>query len=307
MDYLKAGSVLIIIIFCISCSQNRNPSTEETINSGTLFISVDESLKPLMEAEFTVFSYLNPKARLVISYKPEKEVMAEFKSDSTKAVILARELNSDEMNYFRSISFIPRALPFAKDGITILVNAENKKDSFTMAELKLMLTGNHKWNELGGNINNNVNVVFDNQTSSAVRWIQDSIMKRESFSSQCFAVNSNPEVIRYVMEHENAVGIIGNSWVSDLDDSNVVNALRKVKKAKIALSDTAEYLQPFQSEIETGRYPLSRMIYTIQRDGKVGLGTGVQRFLYDERGQLIVLKFGMMPYRQPERSVEFKQ
>jgi phosphate transport system substrate-binding protein len=307
MDYFKAGSVFFLILLFTGCGGNKSQPAEESINSGTLFISVDETLKPLMEAEFTVFSYLNPKAKLVVSYIPEMQALEEFRKDSTRAVILSRNLTSDEMDYFRSISFVPRALPFAKDGIAFLVNAENKKDSFTVDELRRIFSGNLEWKDLGGNVKGKVNMVFDNMASSTVRWIRDSITGKTHFSSQCFAVQINPEVIKYVMENENAIGVIGNSWVSDLDDSNVVKALHKVKKARIALNDTSEYLQPFQTEIETDRYPLSRMIYSIQRDGKVGLGTGVQRFLYDERGQLIVLKFGMMPFRQPERSLEFRQ
>lgn len=298
----RLNSLLVCCItVCVSCTFNNNPKAgkDDSLHSGTIIVSVDETLKPLMEAEATVFQYLYPDAHLRMQYLPEREVLESFRSDSGRVAIITRELTKEEVDYFLTIRFNPRSIPFAKDGISLIAGSSFAKDSMTVAELKKLLTA--------GDEKNNTSVVFDNTGSSTVRWLKDSLLKSESMGKHCFACDGNLKVIDYVKTHGNAIGIIGNSWLSDRDDSTVQNNLKSVKRIRLALADTSEYVEPFQSEIETGRYPLSRMVYCIQRDGKIGLGTGFQRFLYDEKGQLVVLKSGMMPYRNPERTIEFKQ
>jgi phosphate transport system substrate-binding protein len=300
MNFLKLFIVFLCCASLVACSPSKTAKkqNDDTIISGTIRVSVDESLKPLMEAEFNVFGFFNPKASLTVTYKPEHDVLNDFTSDSASAIIVTRELTPEEMNYFKSIQYVPRSMPFAKDGISLIVNKKNTLDSFTVNELKLILTGKAE---------KNTNVVFDNSASSTVRWLKDSLLKTESLAKNCFTLQTNPEVIKYISEHENAIGIIGTSWISNLDDSNVVNVMKTVKRARIAAGGSEEYLEPFQSEIATGRYPLARTIYCIQRDEKVGLSSALQRFLYDEKGQIIVLKFGLMPYTLPERSLHFNE
>lgn len=298
MSFLK---VVILFLYCATltaCIQDKSTKkqNDDTIVSGTIRVSVDESLQPLMKAEFDVFGFLNPGAHLIVSYKPEHEVLSDFRNDSASAIILTRELNEGEMNYFKNIRYVPRSMPFALDGIALIVNKNNSLDSYSVNDLRRILTGK---------ASKNTNVIFDNSGSSTVRWLKDSILKKENLATNCFTLQNSPEVINYISGHENAIGIIGTSWISNLDDTNVVNILKTVKRAKIASTGSDVYLEPYQSEIATGRYPLTRKVYCIQRDEKVGLSSSLQRFLREEKGQIIVLKFGLMPFQLPERSVHF--
>lgn len=298
MNLFKFLVTLFFLFEIFSCNQNGNTvkKEEDTMTTGTIRVTVDETLKPLMEAEFNVFAYQYPEAHLIVSYKPEGEVMNDFKNDSARAIVLARELTTNEFDYFKSIQYIPKAVPFALDGISIIVNKNAVLDSFRANDLKLILTGKSATETV---------VVFDNSGSSTVRLLRDSLLKKEPLAKNCFALHNNQEVIDYIGSHENAIGIIGTSWISDRDDSNVTVRLRKIKRARIAAENSNEFLEPFQTEIETGTYAFRRTIYCIQRDGKMGLGTGLQHFLYEEKGQTIVLKFGMMPYTPPVRSVKW--
>jgi phosphate transport system substrate-binding protein len=299
MDPRSFFVVFFMIMGLFSCNQTKSTKekTSDTVSSGTIRVSVDETLQPLMEAEFRVFANDNPDAHLEVSYKPENEVLKDFFNDSARAVILTRELTKAEKDYFLSIQYAPRLVPFAKDGISLIVNTEEITDSIKISELQRILTGKG---------NPDMKVVFDNTSSSTVRWLNDSLVKEASLGKNCFALRTNPEVIRYVAENKNTIGIIGNSWISDRDDSNVTNRFRQIKRLRVAAPGSKDYLEPLQSEIETGRYALARLVYCGQRDGKIGLGTGLQHFLYGEKGQLIVLKFGLMPYNTPERSIILK-
>jgi phosphate transport system substrate-binding protein len=300
MHLTKVSFLFFLLLGFFSCfsDEKKTKGNEDTINSGTINVSVDETLQPLMLAEFNVYAFQNQNAKLNVTFKPEREVFDDFKNDSARAIIVTRELTEDEMNYFKSIQYVPRSMPFAKDAISFIVNKNNPCDSFTLDELIKTIKGQSTTNSV---------IVFDNNGSSTLRWLKDSLLKKDALSKNCFALQNNPEVIKYVSENEKAIGIIGNSWISNLNDSLVIKRLHTIKRVKIAAINSRDFLEPYQSEIATNSYPLARMVYCIQRDGKVGLGTGLQRFLYDETGQLIALKFGLMPFRQPERSLHFNE
>jgi phosphate transport system substrate-binding protein len=55
-----------------------------------------------------------------------------------------------------------------------------------------------------------------------------------------------------------------------------------------------------------GWYPLTREIYVINTEPRVGLATGFAAFLASERGQRIILKSGILPNTQPYRIIEVK-
>ena len=143
MNLFKFLVTLFFLFEIISCNQNRNTvkKEEDTMTSGTIRVTVDETLKPLMEAEFNVFAYQYPEAHLIVSYKHEGEVITDFKNDSARAIVLSRELTTNEFEYFKSIQYIPKAVPFALDGISIIVNKNAALDSFRANDLRLILTG----------------------------------------------------------------------------------------------------------------------------------------------------------------------
>jgi phosphate transport system substrate-binding protein len=65
-----------------------------------------------------------------------------------------------------------------------------------------------------------------------------------------------------------------------------------------------DFYQPYQATIYSGEYPFSRNVYSINREGRTGLGTGFEAFVAGEKGQLIILKAGMVPATQPVRMVK---
>ena len=131
-------------------------------------------------------------------------------------------------------------------------------------------------------------------------------MQSKIFPSYCFAVNTNKEVLDYVEQHKNAIGVIGVSWISDQDDASVKNFLSRVRV--MALSDkenpTAdEYVQPYQAYIALKQYPLTREVYMISREGRAGLGTGFVSFVAGDAGQRIIRLAGLLPATMPVRII----
>ena len=137
------------------------------------------------------------------------------------------------------------------------------------------------------------------------------------FPANSFASKSNPALIDYVAQHENAIGVIGVNWISDGDDSTAVNFMKKIKVAAIKDNRpgkvTQDYLQPFQAYLAEQKehpeyqYTLRRYWYVISREARAGLGTGFASFVAGDKGQRIFLKSGLVPATMPVRIVGFRE
>ena len=125
-----------------------------------------------------------------------------------------------------------------------------------------------------------------------------------NLSSNCYALNSDSAVIQYISRGKNSIGVIGVNWISDLEDTTHLSFLKSFRVMEIEDTVSREYFKPFQAYIAQKFYPLWREVYIISKEAYTGLGTGLTAFIASERGQRIVLKFGLVPATMPVRLVE---
>jgi phosphate transport system substrate-binding protein len=273
----------MILLFITGCKQSMKGPVD-TMATGTIHISVDESFKPVMEEQIRVFEKSFPKAHIIAEYKTEADCFKDFSNDTAnRMVIVTRGLNDEEDAYFLdTLKYYPHWDNIANDAITVIVNSKSNDTLFTLERLR---------NQLSGKTNRNQKIVFDGlNATSTVRFVMDSILKGEKFDTSVVqAVKTSQQVIDYVSETENAVGFVGISWVGNPEDSAQVKMLNKVKIAYLYCSvcEDKPYVKPMQASILTRRYPLVRGLYYILKENYNGLGTGFVNFLNQERGQLI--------------------
>lgn len=274
---------LAIIFFLSACNEKKNNRTD-TINSGTIHISVDESFKPVMEEQIRVFEKSYPDAHIIAEYKSEADCFKDFYNDTiNRMIIVTRGLRNEEDEYFLdTLNYLPRWDNIANDAITLIVNSKSNDTVFSLDRLR---------KQLSGQINRNQKIVFDGlNATSTVRFVMDSILKGLTFDTTVVqAVKSSQDVIDYIAKAENAIGLVGISWVGNPEDSAQVNMLKKIKIAYVScvVCDDEPYVKPMQASILTRRYPLVRGLYYILKENYSGLGTGFVNFLNQERGQLI--------------------
>src|SRR5204863_2772001 len=94
---------------------------------------------------------------------------------------------------------------------------------------------------------------------------------KSELPSYCFAVNNNTEVVNYVSQNKNALGVIGVNWISDSDDSTAIKFRKEVRVLRVVTEESARGKQPYQAYIANGTYPFVRYIYMINRQGRSGL------------------------------------
>jgi phosphate transport system substrate-binding protein len=265
--------------------------------SQTTSIGVDESFRPIVDEELYVFKSFHEKAHPNVIYAPENTIVNLLLTDSIRVLLTARDLDQQEYQQLASKNIHPSVTRFAVDAVALIVNQASNDTTITVSDIKKMLNGNTKQDKI---------IVFDNPNSGLVRYLKDFSGSKDLKQKNVFSLKSNKEVIKYVSEHPNAIGITGFSWLND-PDKDYADALQKVKIVSVR-NDTGknasqEYFSPSQNTLALKQYPLTRNLYFINCTGQYGLGMEFAAFVEGDRGQRIILKSGILPDMIPGREI----
>ncbi|WP_346319136.1 substrate-binding domain-containing protein [Chitinophaga sp. YIM B06452] len=287
MGSLLTASVLAITI--AGCAGGSSQGGEkDTPTSGTMRISVDETYQPLIESEIRVFQSLYPKTKIIAEYKPEADCFKDMFNDSSRMIIVTRDLKEDEKEFFKKEKIRPQSLQLATDAIALIVNNSNPDSILTMDQVRKIMDGTseRKWQ-----------IVFDHQNSSTVRFIRDSINKGKPLPATTMAAKSNPEVIDHVSKNKDAIGVIGVNWISDTNDTKTIEFTNMVTTVKLRADNNTDFVKPYQFYIGMKSYPLTRGMFYILKEPYQGLGAGFATFLGGQEGQLLIGKYKLYPAR----------
>lgn len=282
-----AASVVALTI--AGCAGGTSKGGEkDTPTSGTLRISVDETYQPLIAAEIKVFQSLYPKTKIIAEYKPEADCFKDMFDDSSRMIIVTRDLKEDEKEYFKKEKIRPQSLQLATDAIALIVSNNNPDSILTMDQVRKIMDGTseRKWQ-----------IVFDHQNSSTVRFIRDSINKGKPLPATTMAAKSNPEVIAHVSKNKDAIGVIGVNWISDTNDTKAIEFTKMVTTVKLRADNNTDFVKPYQFYIGMKSYPLTRGMFYILKEPYQGLGAGFATFLGGQEGQLLIGKYKLYPAR----------
>lgn len=281
---------MLLVTACTNQPSGDNEQKrQETRN---LHISVDESFEPVIREQLKVFEAAYPDTKVVAEYKSEADCIRDLEKDSTKVVIISRELSRDETKYFdQKIQYKPEFARLAEDAIAVIVNVDNPDSVFTANDLKKMLAGNG---------NKKLSVAIDgNKATSTVRYLKDSVLKGTPFGKNITGAKNSEDLINYIASNRNAVGFIGISWITNPPDKLSEEAVAKIKTALIECKNCEKgvFAKPSQQTITFGQYPLVRGLYYVLKENYAGLGSRLVFFLTTERGQLIFKRALLVPVR----------
>lgn len=288
--------IVIAVILGQSCKQKPTKNTQQKAKVIKATFAADESCQPIVDELKDIFTQLIPNTDVNIIYKSENDVLRLLLNDKVRLALLSRGLNVQELNVLKQKSLSPETYRFAVDAIAIIVNKASTDTLITVKEIKKMLNGQTKTDK---------NIVFDNPSSSLVRYLKEFSGNNDLKGKNIFALKNNKEVIKYVSEHEDAIGIVGFNWLYDQDDVvNSVNILA-VKDENSKLNPN-QYFKPSQSTLALKQYPLSRNLYVVNCTGKKDLGTNFAYFILNETGQRVILRSGILPDQIPGREINIK-
>ncbi len=309
-DRIKIFILVAFSFLLINCNDNDRQKYKDTPVSGDILILADETYQPLIQVQLDTFHALYKYASIRVRFLPEAEVFNEFmKNDSVRLAITARSLTMEEKDYFKNIKIIPRETRIAVDAIAFLLHKSNPDTLLSYDQLTGIVNGTIKsWKEINPqNSADSIQLVFDRNGSSTARFLKDSMLGAGPPPTNWFAIQSNSLLVDYVSKSPGAIGVIGVNWISDRDDPEVNEFLDQVSVAEVSARDSGKdesgFYKPYQAYIALQKYPLTRDVLILSREGRNGLGTGFASFVAGDQGQRLVRLTGMLPATMPVRIV----
>ncbi|MBK8555346.1 MAG: substrate-binding domain-containing protein [Lewinellaceae bacterium] len=304
--------MLFVLVFAIvACQQTtKDGKVLDTPTTGHLKMMVDEGYKPIVASSIDVFDSIYRSATIDAIYCSEGEAINALLKDSIQVIVITRELSQEEIDkYFKPRGFTPKQTSIAYDAVGFIQNPLNTDTTFTVEQIRDILSGKiTKWNQINPQSKlGDIRLVFDNPLSGTVRYARDSIAGGAPLSPNASALNTNEEVIKYVSENKNAIGVISANVISDTDDKGVQKFLAEIRLCRIATEAGKRGYGPYQAYLATGQYPFKRTVYIINAQARSGLGLGIASFLAGPTGQTIVLKDGLLPARAVTRLIEVQR
>ena len=179
-----------------------------TSSSGIATIVCDDGFENIMNQEIDVFEYnCKGNANIIPYYVPEKACVDSLLDLKTKTIVITRELTEKEKAYLESQKKHPRSNRIAVDAIALIVNPQNSVEILSISEIADILTGRvTRWDEIEPSKLGEIQVVFDNEGSSTVKYMRDSVMNGQQFGPNVYAQHSSAEVFRQVQMRKNAIG-----------------------------------------------------------------------------------------------------
>jgi phosphate transport system substrate-binding protein len=260
---------LFSLALLMACVQKVETMVGPTM--GRLEIVADENMKNIVMQEEEIFERTYKYAHLDIRYTNEFDLFESFLRDSIRTIMATRPLSPEEKSYFNEQKSYPRETQFATGAIAFIKNRKAIDTTVVYEELMQRFT-----NETSGDV-----FVLENAKSGITQELLR-LMHKEQLPKHFYALNTKQEVLDYVQTHDNAVGIVDYSDISDSDSAFTKEVLRKIHLLGIsrpADSTQVGFVQPYQYNLVDNKYPFTRDLYFISKTGKEDVGNGIC-FLY---------------------------
>ena len=294
--------VLSLTLGCEDSSKKRNGRTD-TPTSGAISFASDESFSPIIQELVDQFEFKYPKAKLTPIYTNEIDGFNMIKDMKTCLFFTSRPLKDSEVAYMKTKKQIPAVFPIGYDGLAFIVNTQNNDTCISVKDIKRILSGEAtKWSDIvPGSKRGEIDVVFDNKQSATLHYVVDSILDGKPINSpNITAAKTSKEVIDYVDDTPNAIGVIGSNWLNDKRDTTNTTFKKNIHVMSVTVNDEAtprNSWKPYQAYLLDGRYPFARTIYAICVDPQKALPWSFANYVTSPVGQMIVFKSGLLPYR----------
>ncbi|MGC4021622.1 MAG: substrate-binding domain-containing protein [Cyclobacteriaceae bacterium] len=176
---MNKGIILFLIAASIFGCRDRGKSGKilDTPTTGEISIAVDESLKPLFQAEVEGFEGIYKYAKIKTNYTSEKTAIEDLLKDSARLAIVTRKLYPAEKYKLDSLKIVGAQVLVAREAIALIIHKDNPDSLILWDQFADVLSGKiSKWNQIYPNSKlGGLQVVFDNPQSGIIRYLTDTL------------------------------------------------------------------------------------------------------------------------------------
>jgi phosphate transport system substrate-binding protein len=307
MQNVKIFSKMRFLLFIFglyllqSCGGGSSTSSEKTRYEYAKIV-IDDSFQKLLKTSIDTYESQYPKAKFIPKYASEDSAIQLLMNDKkVNTIVISRELTKRELYILKTKDIEVRSNKIATDGVAIIVHPSNSDSVFTVDDIKNILLGKKAtWKD-----GRKIQVVFDKPYSANFNYLKK-LCDNGPIENHVTALKSNQEVIKFIKENPNSLGVIGVNWISDQHDFDTKYFLNGIRVASIGKDKNSLAFQPYAGVLYTKEYPLTRDIWMINYAPRSSVNSSLINFMLREPGQLIVQQSSLVPANAPIRLIEMR-
>jgi phosphate transport system substrate-binding protein len=293
---------VIAMTTLIACSPDRN----ETPTKGAMMALVSESVAPILKLERAEFEELYREAKVELKVTSTRDAIVQFfNADSIKTIVSSRPLNAEEQAAVKRYHLDFAEYKIAIDGVALIVSRDNPVAQLRTTQLDSLYCGLiTRWSKLGWKSSSlSIGICLPDENAGEFEVVATKILHGGKFAPAAKVVGSSPEMLQYVAEHSNSIGMVSVGWLGNYKEKLRVLELCD-PNAPDSLGIRGQYFSPHQAHLYRGYYPLTTEVYIYTRTDMYSVAAGFITFISSAPGQKIVLNSGLVPATMPVQLVE---
>lgn len=206
----------------------------------------------------------------------------------------SRTMNEAELQKARERGVEPVAIPFAIDGLAVIVNHESPITKLTMDQISRVYQGLiTNWSELGGP-DLPITLYGRQSNSGTFVYFRDNVVKAE-YCTNMRNMNGTAQIVEAIRTDRSGIGYVGIGYAVGRDG----NVIEGISVLKVAVDENCAGFSPLvREDVESGRYPISRALFQYVNGMPEGAILEFIRFELSPEGQEIVANAGYYPIGQ---------
>lgn len=252
--------ISILLLLALSLSVMAKPQTIKLAGSTTVL--------PLAQMWAEAYMDANKDTNISVSGGGSGTGLSMLLNDSCTIGMASRAANKKEIDSARQKNSKLVAHKIALDGIALIVNKKNSVSKLTISQISNIYTGKAKsWKDFGGE--GGISVIGRDSSSGTYGSFQELALSGKNYASSMMSQPSNQAIVGMVSKTQSAIGYVGHAYAVEAEKKGTVKIISVSKSG-------TDYISPSDSNVKSGKYPLSRALYFYT----VGSPTGItQKFI----------------------------
>jgi phosphate transport system substrate-binding protein len=295
-------NLILSIVLLIVAGCTKEPGSTK-LTEGKLVIECDESVFPVFEKMGAEFTDQYPDAHITLRAVEARAAIADFFNDSVKVIVSGRPFNKEERDMLSAAKIEFQEWHIAQSAVAIVGHLEAPVSRLRMTEADSIFSGKvTRWPARGKG--QPIEIVVGDINASTNEAFRATVMHGGKYTVTATPVKSSDELITYVAQTPNTLGIIGTAWLKGFDGRVNIVELGGPEYRPDTSRAAGQYYAPAQAYVFQGFYPIVTPVYIYSRAVERDLGLGFISFAASAAGQKIITREGLVPVTMPVRLVQ---
>lgn len=294
--------LMVLVLGAIaSCSDiSFQGKANDVPTAGQITIGFEPGDSFMVSQWLYIFHSQYPKASIKPLFKDKEDLVSLLLQDSLQGIFIHDTFTDAEQNWLsekKNATVNEIAVGFTSPVFITSKNSDLQKISFQDTS---------SWNNVSNLL---LRSRLCSEEQAVTRYLKEifkdslKVKNHPYLKLQRRALPTDKQIVEYVSQHPNTLGMISLNSIADKRDSLSMALQRMVRILPVENKQGVFYL-PFQSQLSAKQYPMIQPITSYETQGYSGLIKGFVIYVNSQSGQALLQKSGLLPANYQGRKIQ---